>query len=59
MNKILEKLDQLSPLQQMVAEIMIYAYMVDKTKGIKINRGKYIDSAGNEKILYQIEVSES
>lgn len=58
MEEILKKHSQLSPDEQTLAEILLYAYVSDKLKGIQISKGRIKDLQGNKKVLYQIEVEE-
>lgn len=49
---------QLSKTEKTLAEILMYAYMANKTEGIKITSGRTTDLEGNKKLIYQIEVEE-
>lgn len=56
--QIFAEYQKLSKYQRIIAEIMMYASMVDKTSKIHISRGRTTDLEGKKKIIYQIEVEE-
>lgn len=49
---------QLSKTEKTLAEVLMYAYMANKTEGIHITSGRTTDLDGNKKLIYQIEVEE-
>lgn len=49
---------QLSDKQQIIAEILMFAYLSDKNKKINVSKGMVINLDGDKKVVYQIEVKE-
>lgn len=49
---------QLSRTEKIIAEVLMFTYMANKTEGIRITSGKTTDLEGKKKLIYQIEVEE-
>lgn len=49
---------QLSDKQQIIAEILMFAYLSDKNKKINVSKCMVINLDGDKKVVYQIEVKE-